>query len=75
MYNTQSISTMHDVRGKRLTILEPFETKQNLLVEKYHQKDEEIVYLYGGPEHSKKGKKTVIFIFDVQKRTNIKQTE
>lgn len=49
MYNTQSISTMHDVRGKRLTIFEPFETKQNLLVKKYHQKDEEIVYLYGGP--------------------------
>lgn len=40
---------MHDVRGKRLTIFEPFETKQNLLVKKYHQKDEEIVYLYGGP--------------------------
>jgi len=74
MYNTQSISTMHDVRGKRLSIFELFETKQNLLVEKYHQKDEEIVYLYGGPEHSKKGK-TVIVIFDVQKRTNIKQTE
>ena len=60
-YTAQTfISTMRDVRRKRLTMFKPFETKHKIYCWKnVTKKMKRIVYVYsmhGGPEHSRRGK-------------------